>query len=70
METSPIEKMIIAAIAECKYESSVEKVWKKLYPQVKAAFPEATLPQIYYYWEKAAGAKKKSIRRGMNGGDY
>lgn len=70
METSPIGKMIVAAIAECKYESSVDKVQKDVFAQIKTDFPKASLTQFFYYWEKAAGAKKKSIRRSMNGGDY
>lgn len=67
MKTSPIEEMIAAAIAECKYESQVSQALKEVLPKVEAAFPEASMPQIMFYLDKASKAKKNSIRRNIIG---
>ena len=67
MKISPIETMITAALEGCKYESDVSKAWQGLDAKIKAVFPEASMAEIMYYWEKVSIAKKKSIRRNTIG---
>jgi hypothetical protein len=67
MTTSPIETMITNELSECKYESAVDAAYKTVFASAQAAFPSASVDQVFYYWEKAAKAKKQSIRRNIIG---